>query len=210
VWDRRSQHRRRRQPPRSGAHGPSGLSQWRRPRPGWFYTALNPLPAKLANLGGNGLDVVATVVFIASFATVGALLAWKRPRNLIGWLLSGTGLAYAAGAFATLLPHFRQTLTLGNWLGWIWFVGLGLCVFVLLLFPTGHLPSRGWRPVAWAAGAGLAGWVLGNAFAPTIQSVSPQVLNPVGVSGPVGDIFKAMIGIGAGLVAARRARTNIL
>jgi hypothetical protein len=101
-----------------------------------------------------------------------------------------------------LLPHFRRTLTLGNWLGWIWFVGLGLCVFVLLLFPTGHLPSRRWRPVAWAAGAGLAGWVLGNAFAPTIQGVSPHVPNPVGVTGPAGDIFKAMIGIGAGLVAA--------
>jgi hypothetical protein len=169
---------------------------------GLVYTALNPLPAKLAHLGGNGLDVVATVVFIASFATVGALLAWKRPGNPIGWLLSGTGLAYATGAFATLLPHFRGTLTLGNWLGWIWFVGLGLCVFVLLLFPTGHLPSRRWRPVAWAAGAGLAGWVLGNAFAPTLQSVSPPVPNPVGVSGPAGDIFKAMIGIGAGLVAA--------
>jgi hypothetical protein len=51
---------------------------------GLVYTALNPLPAKLAHLGGNGLDVVVTVVFIASFATVGALLAWKRPENPIG------------------------------------------------------------------------------------------------------------------------------
>ncbi len=43
--------------------------------------------------------MVVTVVFIASFATVGALLAWKRPENPIGWLLSGIGLAYATGAF---------------------------------------------------------------------------------------------------------------
>ena len=58
------------------------------------YTAVHPLPAKLANQAGSALDGVAAVVFIAAFATVGALLAWKRPGNPIGWLLSATGLAY--------------------------------------------------------------------------------------------------------------------
>ena len=132
------------------------------------YNALYPLPAKLASQAGSGLDGAVAVVFIAAFATVGALLAWKRPGNPIGWLLSATGLAYAVGAFGVLLSHFPRTLTLANWLGWIWLLGIGLCVFVVLLFPTGHLPSRRWRPVAWAAGAGLAGWVVGAAFAPTI------------------------------------------
>ena len=156
------------------------------------YTAVHPLPAKLASQAGNGLDGAVVVVFVGSFATVGALLAWKRPGNPIGWLLSATGLAYAVGAFGGLLLHFHQTLTLANWLGWIFGLGLWLCVFVVLLFPTGRLPSRRWRPVAWAAGAGLAGWVLGNAFAPTILQNSPPTPNPVGVTGPAGDIFKIM------------------
>jgi hypothetical protein len=56
--------------------------------------------------------------------------------------------------------------------------------------------------VAWAAGAGLAGWVLGNAFAPTILSDSQPVPNPVGVTGPAGDIFKVMAAGGLVLIAA--------
>jgi hypothetical protein len=166
------------------------------------YTAVHPLPAKLANQAGSALDGVAAVVFIAAFATVGALLAWKRPGNPIGWLLSATGLAYAVGAFGILLADFPRTLTLANWLGWIWQLGIGLCVFVVLLFPTGHLPSRRWRSVAWAAGAGLAGWVLGNAFAPTMMSASPSARNPVGVTGPAGDIFTILAYGGAVLMAA--------
>jgi MFS family permease len=169
---------------------------------GLGYSAVHPLPAKLASQAGSGLDGVVAVVFIAAFATVGALLAWKRPGNPIGWLLSATGLAYAVGAFGGLLLHFPQTRTLANWLGWIFLAGIGLCVFVVLLFPSGHLPSRRWRPVAWAAGAGLAGWVLGCAFAPTIIGYSPPTRNPVGVTGPAGDIFKLMVVVGAVLMAA--------
>ena len=104
------------------------------------YTAVHPLPAELASQAGSGLDVVVVVVFIAAFATVGALLAWKRPGNPIGWLLSATGLTYAVGAFGGLLLHFPQTRTLANWLGWIFWLGIGLCVFVLLCFPPGICP----------------------------------------------------------------------
>src|SRR5580704_6300211 len=165
------------------------------------YTALHPLTAQEAALQGSGVNGAVAIVFIGAFATVGAFLAWKRPRNPIGWLLSGTGLTFTAAGAGALLAHFPSTQTLADWLGFLYLLGLGLCVFVLLLFPTGHLASRRWRPVAWAAGAGLAGWVVGCAFAPTIITFSPAIPNPAGVTGPAGSIFKLMAFVGAGLIA---------
>jgi hypothetical protein len=169
---------------------------------GLVYAAVDPLPAKLALEVGSTADGVVGVVFIAAFATVGALLAWKRPGNPIGWLLSATGLAYAVGTFGLVLYHFPRTLTLANWLGWVWLAGIGMCALVVLLFPTGHLPSRRWRPAAWAAGAGLAAWILGNAFSPKIITQSPSMRNPIGVTGPAGDIFELLAYVGMGLMAA--------
>jgi MFS family permease len=167
------------------------------------YTVIHPLPPKLADdVGANGLNGTLGIVVIVSFATVGALLAWKRPNNPIGWLLSASGLAYAAGASSLLLVRFHRTYTLANWLGWVYLAAIGLCVFVILLFPTGHLLSRRWRPVAWAAGAGLAAWALGNAFVPTLITASPTMRNPVGVTGLAGDVFNVMAVVGGILIAA--------
>ena len=166
------------------------------------YNAIYPLSAEQVSIAGGGLAGAVGIVFVGAFATVGALLAWKRPENPIGWLLSAIGLTFVAAGFGVFLAHFPRTLTLTAWLGFLYLVGFGLCVFVMLLFPTGKLPSRCWRPVAWAAGAGVAGWVLGCAFAPTIITMSPAMRNPVGATGPAGHIFKLMAFAGGGLIAA--------
>jgi signal transduction histidine kinase len=145
---------------------------------------------------------VIAVTFIGGFATVGALLAWKRPANPIGWLMCGTALSYTVGDVGQLLlSRSPRTQALGAWLGWVWLFGLGLVAVVLLLFPTGMLASRRWRPVAWAMAAGLAGWVLGNAFAPVIFSADSRPANPFGIGGVAGKVFLILAGGGAVLIA---------
>jgi signal transduction histidine kinase len=164
----------------------------------FIYNAIDPLPARLGNQGSPAAGLVA-VAFIGGFCTMGALLAWKRAANPIGWLLCGTGLSYAAGGSGVLLQHFSATLAFGNWLGWAFLFGIALTVFVLLLFPTGTLPSRRWRPVAWVAAASLTGWVLGNAFATRLFTDNSHRANPFGIRGAAGQAFAVLAG-GSGLL----------
>ena len=168
-----------------------------------IYNHVHPPPPSLSAGQGTTANGVAAVVFIVGFATVGALLGWKRPANPIGWLLSAAGLSYAGGTLGLLLQQFPRTRAWGNWLGFCWLLGIAFVVFVPLLFPTGTLPSRRWRPVAWAAAAAITAWCLGAAFAPTlINAGPPPVRNPIGVGGPAGRVFDILAAGGVALLAA--------
>jgi hypothetical protein len=55
---------------------------------------------------------------------------------------------YALQAQPHPLPGGRAMLWLQDW---FWMLFIGLIVFLLLLFPTGRLPSNRWRPFAWGS-----------------------------------------------------------
>jgi signal transduction histidine kinase len=97
------------------------------------------------------------------FTAIGGILSSRRRDHPIGWILSTIGLFQAFGAISgswTVLAtvHSLPGGDLTDWWGlWNWIPSIGLLVtFLLLLFPTGHLPSRRWRPAAWVSAAGIA------------------------------------------------------
>jgi hypothetical protein len=70
---------------------------------------------------------------------------------------------------------------------------IGLQVSYLLLFPTGRLPSRRWRPLAWLTLAFVVAEVALSAFSPGahLGSLGP-IRNPLGMDGFTG-IYKAVL-----------------
>jgi signal transduction histidine kinase len=105
------------------------------------------------------------VIAFSLFGVVGALLLSRVQGNRVGALLlfgaAITGLSFAAAELATYLV--REGITDGpavtaaalvSTLGWL--VGIfPVILFLPLLFPDGHLPSRRWLPFAWLCVASL-------------------------------------------------------
>jgi signal transduction histidine kinase len=134
------------------------------------------------------------------YATLGALIV-RRAGNVIGWMLIGIGGAQAinwvASAYAVFgvahpgtLPAPELAGLLGEWSFIPVFTGIG---FMLMLVPSGTLPSPRWRP--WA-GLGLLATALtmvGFVVRPRLMALpapggtSLMLENPLGVRslGPV-------------------------
>jgi hypothetical protein len=138
---------------------------------------------------------VASMLGQASFLAyplVGALIASRRPRNPIGWLLLTVGMVWLLlGAsdyyciYGVAQPGSVPFPVV--WAGttnWLWVPGVGLLgTFVFLLFPDGRLPSRRWRPLAWLSGVVIAMLSVGVALSPgPLVNVGP-IQNPFGLEG---------------------------
>jgi hypothetical protein len=116
-----------------------------------------------AGTGGTAADAFATAAAVIPVTAVGTLLAARRPRNPIGWILLAIGLIDIGPTGQYLVLDYRMhhgTLPLG-WLaaviGECWPLFLVLVTLLLWLFPDGTLPRGRWhRPAAF----GVAGWLL--------------------------------------------------
>ena len=133
---------------------------------GVLSVALSVAAVGLAARNGEGpAELVANhhaigIVTAIGMAVLGALIASRKPRNPIGWLMSLSGLLlgvfsfsqqYAPLAVADSLP----LVGLSSWLAtWTALPGIAITITSSLqLFPDGRLPSPRWRPVAWVSAA---------------------------------------------------------
>jgi two-component system NarL family sensor kinase len=91
---------------------------------------------------------------------IGALIASRRSEISLGWLFLVAGLGIGLGTFGSAYAAYGLLVEPGAlpaphfvaWLGnWSWTLAVGAIPLLLLLFPTGRLHSRRWRPVAWIA-----------------------------------------------------------
>jgi hypothetical protein len=129
------------------------------------------------------------VLAVASSAAVGALVAGRRPRHPVGWLLLGVALSVSFNVLVEPYVKYGLVVRPGSLPGAFYlmpflyssfFVGLACAGFVLLLTPTGSLPSPRWR--WWARVAALAPAVTVLGFAVQPDPLAPEFLgNPLAV-----------------------------
>ncbi len=122
--------------------------------------------SSLTGLGpGSDPTAYATVLFVLTTSVVGTLIGLRRPGNTIGWLLLLAAFGFATGSLLVVYVEVAVaqagSLPVGPtavWLGDLMFqLGFGVSTtFLLLLFPTGHLPSPRWKLVGWMAAIGIA------------------------------------------------------
>ena len=125
--------------------------------------------AGLAHQSLNADDGSVPVWVSAGFGVLGFVVAWRRPRNPLGWvILAVAGLAALsedAGFYAVADYRLRHgELPLG-WAALLAQVGgrldLVLLGLVFLLFPDGRPPSSRWRWLLWVYVAVGMAWTVG-------------------------------------------------
>jgi hypothetical protein len=138
----------------------------------------------------DALDTaVGPTVAMVSAATVGAVLAGRRPRHPVGWLLLAFAVCLAAnGVAGEYAPYGLQAragaLPAAAWVAMYYpataLAGLACLGLVLLLVPTGSPPTRRWGWWAWLTVGALAVLLLAMPFAPRPPDWRYQVVdNPL-------------------------------
>jgi hypothetical protein len=163
--------------------------------------------------GGTAVDLLnaaAYPVILAaiSAATVGLVVATRRPRHPVGWLLLATGLTIMTDLVINGYVRYGLVVRPGAAPGarylagvsfGIFLVWISLAGFALLLTPTGRLPSPRWRWWARVAAAGPVLELLSAATDPQpLYPEHPEVGNPLSI--PVLHPVQVAVGIIGGAI----------
>ena len=180
------------------------------------------------DLAPLGAGVVPPILAAVSAVTVGAVLASRRPRHPVGWLLLGLGLSANASGVASAYASYGLLARPGSlpaarsvalYLPVTVVTALTLVGFVLLLTPTGSLPSPRWRWWARVMAAAPVVSLLAITLAPRPFDQPYQATeNPFDISGLDGALLviyqlvfavanlAVVVGAGSLVLRFRRAR----
>jgi hypothetical protein len=138
---------------------------------------------------------VLTAIVFSTFVVVGAVVAARRPRNAVGWLIAVGALLWMLAVLSNGVywhmafgrPHAPVASDFVAWFGtWAFVPGFVLLLsLVPLLFPTGAPPGPRWRVVGWTAAVAGGIATLSTALAPgSLETADyPWVDNPLGIEG---------------------------
>jgi hypothetical protein len=158
-----------------------------------------------------------TSMVAVGYSIVGAIVASRLPESPIGWLFCAIGLCFGLVHFSAEYVEYALRAPSGSlpagqlfaWLSsWIWVGGLGLVVFLDLLFPNGRLPSARWRSFAWFTAIVLLPAAILAALSPG-RILTLTFHNPLGVewlpnaSKSIEAFMYALIVVGATSMLAR-------
>jgi hypothetical protein len=144
---------------------------------------------------GDLMVSVLVDLVLLGFIALGLLVVYRRPRNPVGWIIAGVGVAAVVAGFAEsygVYALFTEPGRLpgGRTMAWL---STSLVIPVLfaapamlfLLFPDGNLMGRRWRVVFWLVILTTCLTILGSTLNPVMNDAPFKgVVNPLAIDAP--------------------------
>jgi signal transduction histidine kinase len=157
-----------------------------------------------------------SALYSVAFATVGLLIALRRPDHPVGWMMLASG--GLLGALQQITDQYARYTVLGSgtlaggdvaaWAqDWVWLPEFAILGVALLLIPDGHLPSPRWRVAAWAMVVATSVAAIARMLHPGPVESFREARNPFGLGSAV-DALEVVyglafaVGLGCAIAAA--------
>ncbi len=140
----------------------------------------------------GGVGGIAFSILGVAFATVGAMVASRVPRNAVGWILIAIGvltctgiLAYEWAAYGVTVDHGLAGTRLAAWASTPLAEPVAaLLALSLMVFPDGRVAGPRWRAALAVPVAAVALLSISGAFLPgRMEDPFSMLRNPVGIDG---------------------------
>ena len=154
-----------------------------------YFSALN----RAADVPLAAAIVVSTLLelVVLGFVALGLLVAYRRPRNPVGWIIAGASLTALASDFVESYAIYALIIDPGSipggevmaWVSnWMFIpVIFAAPAMLFLLFPDGNLLSRRWRPVFWIV------------ILTTCAAMTSSILQPVMSDAPFDGVVNPLV-----------------